>query len=189
MTIDSGEFDQIILNQIAARTHFVLLLSLGSLERCANEGDWLRREIEEALRLKRNIVPVIDEGFDFDRETGYLPEKWREQFRRYNGLRLFHDYFDAGMETLRKRFLKLPEYEIPIKPPPSSEQHEVQRRIETAAQSLPAKPKTIEVADILPPPFEWINIPGGKVTLEEGDTCRRVVKHLASQILPLQNTL
>src|SRR5450432_1182719 len=55
-TVDNGEFDQIVLHQIALRTHFVLVLSRGALERCTNENDWLRREIEEALRLKRNIV-------------------------------------------------------------------------------------------------------------------------------------
>ncbi len=73
-TIDNGEFDAIILNQIAARAHFVLVLSKGSLERCANSGDWLRREIEEALRLNRNVVPIIEEGFDFAAEARYLPE-------------------------------------------------------------------------------------------------------------------
>lgn len=42
-TIDSGDFDRIILNQIAARAHFILLISPGALERCASPGDWLRR--------------------------------------------------------------------------------------------------------------------------------------------------
>src|SRR3954464_3358762 len=42
-TVDNGEFDQIVLHQIAARAHFVLVLSRGSLERCGDEKDWLRR--------------------------------------------------------------------------------------------------------------------------------------------------
>jgi len=133
-TIDSGAFDTIILNQIAARAHFVVLLSPGALERCANEGDWLRREIEEAIQLKRNIVPVIEEGFDFETEMGYLPEAWREEFKRFNGPRLFHDYFEAGMETLRTRFLKQPEYSVPVKSPPTPEQAEVRQRIEQVAR-------------------------------------------------------
>jgi hypothetical protein len=33
-TIDSGDFDRIILNQIAARAHFILLISPDSLQRC-----------------------------------------------------------------------------------------------------------------------------------------------------------
>ncbi len=102
-TIDNGEFDEIILNQIAARAHFVLVLSKGSLERCADPGDWLRREIEEALRLKRNVVPVLDAGFSFRQEARYLPESLRD-LPRYNGIPLYHYYFDAAMETLRTRF-------------------------------------------------------------------------------------
>lgn len=105
-TIASGEFDTIILTEIAARAHFVVLLSPGALERCIHPGDWLRREIEQALRLRRNIVPIIEEGFDFEQETRYLPDPWRDEFKRHNGLRLFHDYFEAGMDTLRNRFLR-----------------------------------------------------------------------------------
>src|SRR5262245_9363174 len=67
-TIDSGAFDSIILNQIGARMHFVVLLSPGALERCQQAGDWVRREVEEALRLKRNIVPITEEEFDYEKE-------------------------------------------------------------------------------------------------------------------------
>src|SRR5262249_46947926 len=56
--INSGTFDTIILNQIAARVHFLVVLTPGTLERCSESGDWLRREIEHALDLKRNIVPI-----------------------------------------------------------------------------------------------------------------------------------
>ncbi len=48
-SIDSGAFDTIILRQIEARAHFVLILTPGTLERCAEPGDWLRREIEHAM--------------------------------------------------------------------------------------------------------------------------------------------
>lgn len=107
-TIDSGAFDDIILNQIAARPHFVVLLSPGALERCVNADDWLRREIEEAMRLGRNIIPIVEEGFDFMRETQYLPDYLRDDFRRYNALPLTHFYFDAAMDILANRFLKEP---------------------------------------------------------------------------------
>jgi TIR domain len=104
-TVDNGEFDRIVLHEIAARMHFVLVLSRGSLERCAEEGDWLRREIEEALKHKRNIVPIWEAGFSFQAEAKYLPESLRD-LPRFNGLPLYHFYFDAAMEALRTRFLK-----------------------------------------------------------------------------------
>jgi hypothetical protein len=67
----SGDFDRIIFNEIRARAHFILLISSGSLEGCANEGDWGLGEIQEAVRLERNIVPVIEEGADFTHDRSY----------------------------------------------------------------------------------------------------------------------
>jgi formylglycine-generating enzyme required for sulfatase activity len=173
-TIDSGAFDRIILNQIAARPHFLLILSSGSLERCADEGDWLRREIEEAFRLQRNIVPVFDEGFNIEAEKQFLPEPIRSDLPRLNAPPYSHYYFDAFIDTICNRFLKQPVYDVPISTTPTGEQAEVQRRIEQAAASSPASPPQPEtsvgvarskVYDVLPKPFEWIDIPAGKVTL------------------------
>ena len=53
-SIDSGTFDTIILNQIAARAHFIVILAPGTLERLNESGDWLHKEIERALELERN---------------------------------------------------------------------------------------------------------------------------------------
>src|SRR5947207_439187 len=64
--IDAGEFDKIILNQIAARPYFVVILTPGTLDRCAEPGDWLRREIEHAMSLERVIVPLVTANFSFE---------------------------------------------------------------------------------------------------------------------------
>jgi formylglycine-generating enzyme required for sulfatase activity len=173
-TIDSGAFDRIILNQIAARPHFLLILSPGALERCGNEGDWLRREIEEAFRLKRNIVPIFDEGFNIEQEKQFLPEPIRSELPRLNAPPYSHYYFDAFMDTICNRFLKQPVYDVPVVPTPTAEHAEVQRRIAHAASSNvdasspPVKPtpKRLTSLDILLKPFSWIDIPAGKVTLK-----------------------
>jgi len=130
-TIDSGQFDRIILNQIAARAHFLVLLSKGTLLRCIEPGDWLRLEIEHAMKLQRNIVPVIEEGFSFEEEKQYLLGDL-SVLPSYSALRLFHDYFDEGMEKLRNRFLKQPVYGV-ITPTPLVEQEIVQQKIAKAA--------------------------------------------------------
>ena len=64
-SINSGDFEQIILENIIARAHFLVLLTPSALERCNNPGDWLRREIEMAISKRRNIVPLFLEGFNF----------------------------------------------------------------------------------------------------------------------------
>jgi TIR domain len=65
-SIDSGQFGAIILNQIAARAHFLVILTPGTLEGCQEPDDWLRREIECAIELERNVVPILANGFCFD---------------------------------------------------------------------------------------------------------------------------
>jgi TIR domain len=106
--IAGGDFEQVILGNIRARAHFLVLHTPSALERCSDRDDWLRREIETALDRNRNIVPLFLEGFDFGNSkiasqlTGRLAE-----LKRYNGLTIPPEYFDAAMEKLR-RYLNVP---------------------------------------------------------------------------------
>jgi tetratricopeptide (TPR) repeat protein len=107
--IASGDFERVILGNIVSRAHFLVLLTPSALERCHVPEDWLRREIETALSSQRNIVPVMLESFDFaapalaNQLTGALAD-----LRNYNGLRIPPDYFEAGMERLRTKYLSVP---------------------------------------------------------------------------------
>jgi tetratricopeptide (TPR) repeat protein len=103
----SGDFEGVILDNIHARAHFLILLTPSALERCGEPGDWLRREIEAAFDSKRNIVPLMLEGFDFgtpsisNQLTGKLAA-----LKKYNAMTVSAEYFDAAMEKLR-RFLNV----------------------------------------------------------------------------------
>ncbi|MCC6615801.1 MAG: TIR domain-containing protein [Anaerolineae bacterium] len=129
-SIDSGQFDQVILNQIAARAHFIIILSHDSLAKCDDPNDWLRREIEHAILLNRNVVPLLEEGFTFEEAEPHLTGQL-QQLARYNSLRLFHDYFEDAMDKLRNRFLKRPDYGD-IVPAPADEQAIVDQKIARA---------------------------------------------------------
>ncbi|MGA7463093.1 MAG: tetratricopeptide repeat protein [Candidatus Korobacteraceae bacterium] len=107
--ISSGDFKTVILENIRARAHFLVILTPSALERCGEPEDWLRREIETALEERRNIVPLMLEGFDFGTPTiakqltGTLaPLKF------YNALNVPADYFMEAMGRLRDRFLNIP---------------------------------------------------------------------------------
>jgi formylglycine-generating enzyme required for sulfatase activity len=108
-SIPSGDFEQIIISNIKARAHFILILTPTALDRCNEPGDWLRREIEIAMDEKRNIVPLFFKGFGFgapsvtDKLTGKL-----KNLSRYNGLNVHEDYFDEAMDRLRKQYLNKP---------------------------------------------------------------------------------
>jgi len=107
--IASGDFEMVIMENIRARAHFIVLLTPSALECCGEPGDWLRREIEAALETRRNIVPLMLEGFDFgtpsiaQQLTGKL-----EQLKKYNALRVPFEYFEEAMDRLRQRYLNVP---------------------------------------------------------------------------------
>ena len=137
-SIDSGTFDTIILNQIEARGHFVVVLTPGSVERCVEPDDWLRREIEYAMDKQRNIVPVLANGFTFNGTERYLTGKLSELYR-YNALPLYHEYFDEGMTRLRTRFLKQPVGGAVV-PAPAEETPLIEQKIEeVASQPAPTR--------------------------------------------------
>ncbi len=107
--INSGDFETVIVENIRARAHFLVILTPSALEKCGEPGDWLRREIEAAFESRRNIVPLMLEGFDFgtptiaDQLTGTL-----EPLKHYNALNVPADYFLEAMGRLRDRFLNIP---------------------------------------------------------------------------------
>jgi tetratricopeptide (TPR) repeat protein len=104
----SGDFERVILENIRARAHFLVMLTPSALKRCKDPADWLRREIETALESQRNIVSLTQEGFNFSSSavkrqlTGSL-----ELLKHYNALNVPADYFDAAMDKLRERFLNV----------------------------------------------------------------------------------
>jgi TPR repeat protein len=91
------------------------------------------------MELRRNIVPILVNDFRFDDNARvYLTGRLRD-LSRYNGLGLPHDYFDAAMERLRTRFLKLPG-QGGITPAPHQDASVVQQKIEEAtSQPAPTK--------------------------------------------------
>ncbi len=100
-SLDSGDFSQSLLNQIAARAHFVVILTPSALERCTSPDDWMRKEIEYAIEQKRNVIPLLFEGFKFEDVQHYLVSDWLKMLPNYNGLRIPDDFFEEAMDRLR----------------------------------------------------------------------------------------
>jgi len=107
--IASGDFERVILKSIKARAHFLVLLTPSALERCHDPNDWLRREIEAAFAARRNVVPLMLEGFDFS--TPGIGEQLKgtlEPLRHYNALQVPAAFFAEAMDRLRDKFLNIP---------------------------------------------------------------------------------
>jgi hypothetical protein len=105
-SIGSGNFEQKIIVNIKSRAHFLVILTPSALDRCNEPEDWLRREIETAISVNRNIVPLFFKGFDFSDPSvsKYLTGSLKK-IKSFNGLRVHEDYFDEAMERLRTKFL------------------------------------------------------------------------------------
>lgn len=63
--LTDGVFSEKIISAIKTAPVFMLVLSKGSMARCVNEGDWVRREMSSAIEQHKHIIPVNpDNGFD-----------------------------------------------------------------------------------------------------------------------------
>ncbi len=93
----SGKFNDQLYARIAECEDFVLVLPPHGLERCVAKDDWVRLEIQEALRLKKNIIPFMMRNFEFPAE---LPSDISE-IRDYQGVAASQDYFDSAYDRLK----------------------------------------------------------------------------------------
>ena len=100
-TLNSGRFDENLLEIIKSCTNFILVLNKYSLDRCIDENDWLRFEIKTALEFKKNIICVFVGDFDFPK---ILP-KDIDEIRYYNGVKYDFLYFDSFVDAMCNRFL------------------------------------------------------------------------------------
>lgn len=92
----AGPFNEKLYAAIDACENFVLVLPPNSLDRCNVENDWVRLEIEHAIKQKKNIIPVMLEGFAFP--VTMPPSLQVLPF--FNGVQSSREYFDATIKKI-----------------------------------------------------------------------------------------
>lgn len=113
-SLRKGKFDEALYTRIEECRDFILILPPHALDRCANPDDWVRQEIECAIRENKNIVPIMMEGFDNWPES--LPETI-SVVSKFNGLKNHQGYFADMIRKLEKGFLESePQTEKPAAP-------------------------------------------------------------------------
>lgn len=93
----SGKFNDQLYRVIDQAKDVVVILSPQSLDRCVNEGDWLRLEIARALAMGKNVVPVMLRNFTFPEN---LPSDI-DALRLHNGVEASQELFNAFIERLK----------------------------------------------------------------------------------------
>ena len=104
--INAGEFETVILSQIASRPYFVPVWSPGTLDRCVEPKDWVRREIEHAMGCGRIIVPIYTPRFDPADLDRFLPLETAQRLKILNRHELPIRWFRYSCDELCERFLK-----------------------------------------------------------------------------------
>jgi tetratricopeptide (TPR) repeat protein len=108
-------FSEVAKENIKNRAHFLVIISPSAIELCQIDESPLRKEIEFAIDEKRNIIPLVMEGFDAGSPSVQKAISGKlASLKNYSGLRLYSEYFYAGMEKLRERCLSAPSEEETI---------------------------------------------------------------------------
>lgn len=102
-TMRSGQFNVTLFDTIRQCTDFIIICSPGAFDRCVNPGDWVRLELECALKNGKKIIPLMMRNF-IQPPADALPESLRGLFD-FNGIIAGVDYFDAVVDKLCQNFL------------------------------------------------------------------------------------
>jgi hypothetical protein len=113
-SIGPGEWEEQLRGQVPVRSHFLLLLTPGALDRCEDPDDWVRREFELAVQHKRNIVPVAEESVDLTDVNRTCPDSMKGVFT-LQVPKLRHGSYQQDVATLIDRFI--PRHKAPLSAP------------------------------------------------------------------------
>ena len=103
-----GKFDEKILKSIEKCKDFIVILDKQFFDRTLSgipiENDWARRELAYAIKLKKNIIPVMLDGFKWPE---LLPADIAE-VKLINGIPYSSDYYDHSFYHRLQEYMKTP---------------------------------------------------------------------------------
>ncbi len=91
-----GDFPEALYATIAQAIDVLALIPPSWVIKIENPEDWVRKELSSALKLEKNVIPVMADGFKWPKtlpdELASLPNK--------NGVKVDYDYYDAVIEKI-----------------------------------------------------------------------------------------
>lgn len=102
----NGNFNEALLKRIAECKDFILICDANVFSETVKEDkekDWLFKELAEALKLNKNVIPIMLQGFTEFPEG--LPDEIAS-VRYKNGPQYDTAYFDAFYERLKQFFVE-----------------------------------------------------------------------------------
>lgn len=99
----NGKFDEKLIDAINTCPSFILVLPPKSLDNCCKKDDWLAKEVEAAVDSKRNIIPVLCDGFEWPKEwKANTPEKIKD-ISHIHSVEMSAQYVDAMIDRIIDR--------------------------------------------------------------------------------------
>lgn len=100
MDLKSGKFSPKLKKNIENCKNFVLILTQNSFDRCIDEQDWLRIEIETALSYGKTIIPVLCNDFVWPKKWDENIPKSIQNLEEYNAIFFSQHYLNATIDKL-----------------------------------------------------------------------------------------
>ncbi len=105
-SLREGKFNDKIIDAIKESKNFILVLSKNALDRCVEEGDWVTKEVETAIKAGTNIIPVFVQN-EFIEYPDNLPKsiseiKFKQAVTLHND-----DGFEDSINRILLRFKDL----------------------------------------------------------------------------------
>lgn len=101
-SLRDGEFNKEIFRTIENVNDFVFILTEGALDNCTDENDWVRMEIEHAVKHKKHIILYGPVGKDFSFPN--LPESIAN-ITDIQITPLDYNYYNEGYKRLKARLI------------------------------------------------------------------------------------
>ena len=92
-----GGFDTKILGAIEVAPIFLIVLTSGCFDECHDESNWVRREIEHAIKCNKPIIPIViaEDLFEFDS----LPDSTPETIMSLKNFQFSHISFEVNFKS------------------------------------------------------------------------------------------
>ena len=177
-SLRDGKFNEKILDAINVCKDFILILSLGSMDRCVNEDDWVRTEVLAAIDAGCNIIPVTidDHGIVFPEE---LPRKFNSIKRIQQSKLRTDEFFDDSVRRISERLES-----VKKAAPPDSKG--------AAGDGFVLTARSDETCELLIEGERYAKIKAGKFTrvtvLKPGEEYRLTFRSLASRKDAIERT-
>ncbi len=115
--MSSGRFDEQLKHNLINSLNYVLILSIGALDRCKEPNDWVYKEIQLAIEYNLNVIVLKEEGFEYPED---MPNDL-EVLRMFQAVDFSNQTLSSKLEIVsgmlqrKKQIVESPVYDVKVR--------------------------------------------------------------------------